>query len=190
AGTVVAQAGMPIERRVLVLASGKMVQTRHGEQIGEVEPGDFWNEFQLLERSRRTGAVHKVSTSFSCKSNVIEWETSVLSEYLINRPELRQKLQELWAEGLNLKLDRRNAHANERAYVDILRGILCKGVVGETEFAFLKHVRKVHDIPEHCHVDALHELGYTEPEFVALVAKSRRPWWLRWLNLEGRVTFS
>mmetsp|Transcript_63592 Transcript_63592/g.113164 ORF Transcript_63592/g.113164 Transcript_63592/m.113164 type:complete len:517 (-) Transcript_63592:124-1674(-) len=190
-GLVVAQSGMPVQQKVLAIAKGGLSQTRAGQIVANFEPGDFWGEFQLLERARHTGAVHKVTTTFSASSVVVEWDTSALSEYLANKPVVRQKLQELWAEGLNVKLDRRNADANERAYVDILRGILCNGTVGETEAAFLKHVRQVHNISDNCHVHALNELGYSEQEFVAIVDKGRQPWFLRWLNMGGgRIAFS
>eukprot|EP00931_Biecheleriopsis_adriatica_P062483 TRINITY_DN37672_c0_g1_i2.p1 TRINITY_DN37672_c0_g1~~TRINITY_DN37672_c0_g1_i2.p1 ORF type:complete len:531 (-),score=82.23 TRINITY_DN37672_c0_g1_i2:124-1716(-) len=182
-GMVIAQCDMPVQKKVIALAKGGIEQMRGGKVIASFEPGDFWGEFQLVEKNRNTGARHKLTTVFSEKSVAVEWDAGELSEYLSKRPVVRQKLQELWAEGLNLKLDRRNADANERAYVDILRGILCNGTVGETEYAFLKHVRQVQKIPDSCHIEALHELGYSEKEFVDLVHQGRRPWIVRWLNI-------
>jgi len=182
-GMVVAQSGMRIQRRILVLISGGMEETRNGKQLARYEPGDFFGEFQLLEKFRHTGGSHKVTTAFSCNSSVVEWDTDILREYLDVRPEVRQKLERLWAEGLNLKLDRRDANASERGYADILRGILSNGAVGESELEFLKHVRETHCISDDCHNEALQGLGFTEVEFGAMVARGRRPWFLRWFTM-------
>lgn len=199
-GTVVAQSGMPIQEKVILLCSGGMSQTKAGAKIGCFEPGDFWGEFQLVERARGTGGGgrvcdkgdrYKTTTIFSEHSVAVEWDAAQLSEYLSTRPAFKLKLQELLAEGLNLKLDRRNSSLNERAYVDILRGILCNGTIGEVEIEFLQHVRQVHELSEKCHNDALLELGYSEKEFSALVARGKKPWLLRWFDFGGgRVGFA
>jgi len=199
-GTVVAQSGMPIQETVILLCSGGMSQTKAGAKIGRFEPGDFWGEFQLVERARGTGGggrvcdkgdCYKTTTMFSEHSVAVEWDAAQLSEYLSTRPALKLKLQELLAEGLNLKLDRRNSSLNERAYVDILRGILCNGTIGETEIEFLQHVRQVQNLSDKCHKDALLELGYSEKEFSALVARGKKPWLLRWFDFGGgRVGFA
>eukprot|EP00930_Biecheleria_cincta_P057246 TRINITY_DN43217_c0_g1_i1.p1 TRINITY_DN43217_c0_g1~~TRINITY_DN43217_c0_g1_i1.p1 ORF type:complete len:512 (-),score=55.38 TRINITY_DN43217_c0_g1_i1:48-1583(-) len=193
-GTVVAQSGMPLQETVLLLCSGGMSQTKAGAKIGRFEPGDFWGEFQLVERARGTGGggrvwhkgdCYKTTTTFSEHSVAVEWDAAQLGEYLSSRPALKLKLQELLAEGLNLKLDRRNSSLTERAYVDILRGILCNGTIGEVEIEFLQHVRQVQNLSDKCHKDALLELGYSEKEFSALVARGKKPWLLRWLDFGG-----
>ncbi|CAE7657415.1 unnamed protein product [Symbiodinium pilosum] len=187
-GMVVAKAGMPVVQKVIALAKGGIVQMQAGKAIATMAPGDFWGEFQLVERARNTGVKHKVTTVFSEDSIAVEWDAAELNDFLSSKPALKHKLQELFAEGLNLKLDRLlcscNADAAERAYVDILRGILCsgQGSIGETEFAFLSHVRQVNNIQHACHLGALEELGFSEKEFADMVRKGRRPWFLRWIQ--------
>lgn len=188
-GMVVAKAGMPVLQKVIALAKGGIVQMQGGKAIASIAPGDFWGEFQLVERARNTGVKHKVTTVFSKNSIAVEWDAAELNEYLSSKPALKNKLQELFAEGLNWKFDRLlcscNTDAAERAYVDILRGILCSehASIGETEMAFLNHVRQVNDIQHDCHLGALAELGYSEKEFADMVRKGQRPWFLRWLKL-------
>lgn len=182
---LVAQAGTQIQPRVMVLVSGGMVQSRNGTQIGTFEPGDFWGEFQLLESSRQNEEHYKVTTKFSKSSTIVQWDKEQLSEYLSRRPVLKQRLQALWAEGLNVKLDRNHAKANERAYSDILRGILCAGNVGEAELNFLKHVREVQSLSDDCHTDALQKLGYSEADFAKLVTRGRRSWFSRWVGRQA-----
>ncbi|CAE7650128.1 hypothetical protein AK812_SmicGene9561 [Symbiodinium microadriaticum] len=188
-GMVVAKAGMPVLQKVIALAKGGIVQMQGGKAIASIAPGDFWGEFQLVERARNTGVKHKITTVFSKNSIAVEWDAAELNEYLSSKPALKNKLQELFAEGLNWKFDRLlcscNTDAAERAYVDILRGILCSehASIGETEMAFLNHVRQVNDIQHDCHLGALAELGYSEKEFADMVRKGQRPWFLRWLKL-------
>jgi len=189
ASAVLAESGAPIQRRVVLILAGGMVQTRNGTTVSAYEPGDFWGEFQLLEKSRHLWDQHKVTSAFSCKSTILEWDADKLDEYLTRRPVIRQRLQEIWAEGLTRKLERNNLKANERAYADILRGILCAGVVGEAELTFLKHVREVQNIPERVHADALQQLGYTEADFAQLVRRSRPSWWSRWVGGQATRTF-
>jgi len=188
-GTLLAEKGRPIQHRVILILSGEVVLTRNGIKVGSYVPGDFWNESQLLEKSRRQWNQHQVTSAFACNSSFVAWDVEALDEHLSRRPEVRQRLQELWADGYARKLDRSSKKASERAYADILRGILCAGVVGEAELTFLQHVREAQCIPEGVHLDALSQLGYTEADFAQLISRSRPSWWSRWVGGKAKETF-
>ncbi|CAE6971916.1 unnamed protein product [Symbiodinium natans] len=106
-GMVLATAGAPVVQKIIALAKGGIVQKQGGKAIAILEPGDFWGEFQLVERARNTAKKHQATAEFSQNSIAVEWDTADLNEYLSSKPDLRHKLQELFAEGLNLKLYRR-----------------------------------------------------------------------------------
>lgn len=127
AGFMLAESGTPVQRRVLLVLSGGIAQIRSGRCVSADEPGDFWGELLLLEKSR--WEEHKVTSIFSSESTILEWDADELLGFLAKKPQVRQRLQELWTLRIHQRLERGALEATDLARADTWQGdIICSSV--------------------------------------------------------------
>eukprot|EP00931_Biecheleriopsis_adriatica_P068661 TRINITY_DN42586_c0_g1_i1.p1 TRINITY_DN42586_c0_g1~~TRINITY_DN42586_c0_g1_i1.p1 ORF type:complete len:336 (-),score=57.93 TRINITY_DN42586_c0_g1_i1:37-1044(-) len=169
-GQVIAKAGEQSLYSMFLLADGEIkVESRQGTELGRSQAGEFINEFRYVRG--KSGEPEPVTSSYSMSSIAIRWDTRKLDEYLQTRPEIACKLKGLFGMKMILKLERRNAEEDAKAYTTLIGGIVVDGEVTPAEMEHLKKVREVHELSLDVHRAALKSLGLSEEDFQKMVAK-------------------